>query len=88
MEAEDLVIGQKVRPLQRTIRTGVEKADHSIAWRSAKMHEQPFLYVGKIRTDLPDGIPRVLCTEHDPDKDPDAIQEGDWFHDVDLVPAE
>jgi hypothetical protein len=83
MEAEDMTIGMKVKPLQRTIYScgapTVKPAEHSLAYRQALLQEQKYLYVYRINFETPWGVPRVMCGLT-------PGQGGDWFDDVDLVP--
>ena len=96
MEAEDLKVGDRVRPIQRTLDHArvPHPATHSFVWRTALeraslqgiTEQQCCLYVCAINLDHPSGIPRVLCSL-DPPRVYGIVTDADWFADVDLVPA-
>ena len=85
MEAEEMYIGQKVKPLQRTLRSGVFPAEHSLVWRVACSLGQPFLYVSRIQMETAIGVPLVMLQVIDPLEPAIRDPDGDWFQDVDLV---
>ena len=77
MKDADVKIGMKVVPFQKTTRTIIASLSDSVMWRTAKEHDQPFLYVVRFREYF-----WVLSTQ----KGNQA--SGDWFNACDFRPYE
>jgi len=79
MKTEDLVIGAKYVPHQKTV-DGYSKLDESILWQDAIQKNQHYLYYTGTSTDWQDL--KVYCFS---DKFPDDLS-GDFFNPEDVTP--
>jgi hypothetical protein len=77
MKPEEIKIGMKVVPINKSIGFGGPGLERSFAWREAQKNNQPYIFVTGTDKDYPGAI---LCAQEA------NKNTGDYFLPKDLIP--
>lgn len=80
MKREEIKLGMKVVPINKSVAFGTVGLEHCYSWRKAKELGQPYLFVAG--TDI-DDLCVILCSAYFSDIE---LGIGDFFLPEDLIP--